>query len=424
MKKRLIGVFPAFQQKNYRLYFTGQLVSLIGTWLHVVAEGWLAYELTHSAFWVGIIAALNTLPVLLFSLFGGAIIDRFPKKTILYYTQTFALIIASLLGILTLTHTIAVWNMSILVFCMGLTQVFDMPARQSFMTEMIEKRYLASALAINSGMFNSARAIGPAIAGILLAFIGPGGVFIINGFSFLAGILALYLIKQVKILPIDHTSPLKAIRHGLSYTYRHPHIKYLLIIVGATSIFGWSYGTIFPIIVTRIFHEGAENLGYFHSAVGIGAILGAITISAFSVNLPVTLFVFGATGMIAAMLTLFTFAQTLPVAYIMLFFLGYFLVLQFSTINSVLHHEIDDSVRGRVMSIFTFMSVGLSPFGSFLIGSVSDLLNPFWALRINAAIFIAIAAIVYFLYSKRPIVHKAVHTDTETPQTQWNLPQN
>jgi predicted MFS family arabinose efflux permease len=136
------------------------------------------------------------------------------------------------------------------------------------------------------------------------------------------------------------------------------------------------------------------------------------------------LFVFGATGMIATMLTLFTFAQTLPVAYIMLFFLGYFLVLQFSTINSVLHHEIDDSVRGRVMSIFTFMSVGLSPFGSFLIGSVSDLLNPFWALRINAAIFIAIAAIVYFLYSKRPIVHKAVHTDTETPQTQWNLPQN
>jgi MFS family permease len=164
MKKRLIGVFPAFQQKNYRLYFTGQLVSLIGTWSHVVAEGWLAYQLTHSAFRVGIIAALNTLPVLLFSLFGGAIIDRFPKKTILYYTQTFALIIASLLGILTLTHTIAVWNMSILVFCMGLTQVFDMPARQSFMTEMIEKRYLASALAINSGMFNSARAIGPAIA--------------------------------------------------------------------------------------------------------------------------------------------------------------------------------------------------------------------------------------------------------------------
>lgn len=424
MKKRLTQVFPAFQQKNYQLYFTGQLISLIGTWLHIVAEGWLAYQLTHSAFWVGIIAALNTLPVLLLSLLIGPIIDRYSKKKILYITQAFAMVIATLLGILTWTHTITVPYMAVLVFCMGLTQVFDMPARQSFMTEMIEKKYLASALAINSGMFNSARAIGPAIAGVLLAILGPGGVFIINGISFLAGIIALYLIKQVKYLPTDDTATLKAIKRGLVYTYKHPHIKYLLIMVGVTAIFGWSYGTIFPVIVTQIYHKGAENLGYFHSAVGIGAILAAITISAFSSNLPVKKFVFGATMLIAFAIMLLTISPGLQTTYFFLFILGYGLVIQFSTINSVLHHEIDDAVRGRVMSIFIFMSVGLSPIGSFTIGTVSDLLSPYWALRINAGILMATGILMYFLYSNRRGAHTPAHADNEAVDTQWHLPQN
>ncbi len=424
MRKKLIGVFPAFQQKNYQLYFAGQLISLIGTWLHIVAEGWLAFQLTHSAFWVGIIAALNTLPVLMLSLLIGPIIDRYSKKKILYITQAFAMVIATLLGILTLTHTITVPYMAVLVFCMGLTQVFDMPARQSFMTEMIEKEYLPSALAINSGMFNSARAIGPAIAGILLAILGPGGVFIINGISFLAGILALYFIKQVKHLPIDNTSTFKAIKRGLIYTYKHPHIKYLLIMVGITAIFGWSYGTIFPVIVTQIYHKGAENLGYFHSAVGLGAILAAITISAFSKDLPIKQFVFGATLLIAVAIALLTISPGLEVTYFVLFILGYALVIQFSTINSVLHQEIDDAVRGRVMSIFIFMSVGLSPLGSFTIGALSDLLSPYWALRINAGVLMVTGIIMYFFYSKRRSTHAGKHANDLVDEPQWNLPQN
>lgn len=413
MKNKLIRVFPAFLQKNYRLYFAGQLVSLIGTWLHIVAEGWLAFQLTHSAFWVGIIAALNTLPVLLFSLFAGAVIDRYSNKTILYITQAVALVIATTLGILTLTHTITVWNMAILVFCMGLTQVFDMPARQSFMTEMIERKYLSSALAINSGIFNSARAIGPAIAGIILAYLGSGAVFIINGFSFLAGILALYFIKELKHLPTDHTPPLKAIKRGLSYTFSHPHIKYLLIMVGITAIFGWSYGTIFPVIISQIYHKGAENLGYFHSAVGVGAILGAVTISAFSENIPVKLFVFGGTLVISLATILFTFAPSIWIVYFFLCILGYALVIQFSTINSVLHHEIDDSVRGRVMSIFTFMSVGLMPIGSFTIGTVSQFLSPYWALRINAVILLTTGITMFILYSRKQFSHGTVHQDKQ-----------
>ncbi len=401
MKKTLIGVFPAFNQKNYQLYFIGQLVSLIGTWLHIVAEGWLALQLTHSALWVGIIAALNTLPILLFSLFAGAITDRYSNKKILYVTQTAAMIIAAMLGILTLTHTIRIWNMAILVFMMGITAVFDIPARQSFMTEMIEREYLSSALAINSGIFNGARAIGPAVAGIILAFIGPGGVFIINGLSFLGGIIAIYFIQQVRHLPTDKTHPVQAIKRGLKYTYNHPHIKYLLLLVGATAIFGWSYGTIFPVIVETIYHRGAESLGYLHTFVGLGAVVAAVTISAFSQKLPIKLFVFGGTVLISVALIGFTFMNSLAFSYLFLFFLGFSLVIQFSTINSVLHHEIDDSVRGRVMSIFSFMSSGLMPLGSFEIGAVSEKLSPFWALRISAIILFVSGLTVYYFYSHR-----------------------
>lgn len=383
--------FPALSNKNYRLYFVGQLISLIGSWLQMVALGWLVLELTHSAFLVGLTATLGTLPVLFFALFGGVIVDRFDKKKILILTQSFLMVFALILGVLTVTGLINVYEIYILAFLSGLVSALDSPARQSFVIEMVGKEKLQSAIALNSGTFNGARVMGPAVAGFIIAFFGVGGAFILNAISFIAVIIALLLINAKSLQSRAHDHPLKAIKEGLSYSYHHPIIKNLLIFAGITSIFGWSYTFMMPYIIQNTFHMNESSLGYFYTPTGVGAVIGTIIVSMYAKK--VNPFVFIIFGSFISSISLIFFALTsnFIIALIFLFLSGLGILMQFSTINTTLQHIVSDHIRGRVMSIYALMFIGMMPIGSFQIGALSE--------RFGTSFAIIFGSVIIFLYS-------------------------
>jgi MFS family permease len=319
---RSLGSFPALQNKNYRIYFLGQFVSVIGTWLQVVAQGWLVLQLTNSAYLIGLVAALATTPSLLFSLFGGVIVDRFPKKRILFFTQSLAMALALILGALTIMNTVNVPIICTLAFLMGTVNSVDAPARQAFVSEMVTKDQLASAIALNSGIFNAGRVIGPGIAGLLIAVVGTGGAFIVNGISYLAIIIALTFLKIGAKVPVKKLSPIQAIKEGVEYSLSHPIIRILLLFTAVVSIFGWSYTTIMPVIAKNTFELDAKGLGYLYSATGIGALLATYLVGAYSQKIPSILFIIGGNTLFCSSLILFANTRNFQLALTLLFFTG------------------------------------------------------------------------------------------------------
>ncbi|OGE26483.1 MFS transporter [Candidatus Daviesbacteria bacterium RIFCSPHIGHO2_02_FULL_39_12] len=398
--KRLFAVFPVLNNKNYRLYFLGQLVSLIGTWLQIVAQGWLVLQLTNSPFLVGLVAAIGSLPTLLFSLFGGVIIDRFPKKQILMLTQISSMTLAFILGILTVFDLITVWQIGILAFLLGVVNALDIPTRQAFVPEMVIKNELPSAISLNAGTFNAARVIGPGLAGFLIAIMGTGGAFILNGISYIAVIIALILIQvEDKVFKTD-LHPLAAIKEGISYSFTHPIIRTLLIFVGVVSVFGWSYTTIMPVIAQNTFHQGATGLGYLYAAAGLGALMATFVVSIFANKFSPLFFIIGGNSLFAMSLILFTFTTNFNLALILLFFAGLGLLTEYAMMNTTVQHLVADSVRGRVMSIYVLMFLGLSPLGNFEIGYLSEKFGTEIAIRIGAIIVFLFGTLVFF-YRKR-----------------------
>ncbi len=384
---RIKNALPAFNSRNYQLYFAGQLISLVGTWLQIVAEGWLVFQLTRSAFFVGLDAAAATIPSLFLSLIGGVIVDRYPKKIILIFTQSASMILAFTLGILAITHVVTVWEIILLAFGLGVVNALDSPARQSYVTELIDnKGSLASAIALNSGMFNAARVIGPSIAGLLIAAVGTGMAFILNGVSYIAVIIALRFITTPLTVAHIHSDPIAAIKEGLRYAYNHTVIRSLIILAGVVSIFGWSYATLMPVIATQTFHLTAAGLGYLYAAAGLGALVGTFIISAYSHKFNPITFILSGTIFFSIALLLFTLVTSVPIALILLFAVGTGLVSQFAMINTVIQHQVDDSMRGRVMSLYTLVFMGFSPLGSIEIGFAGEHLGSQLAIRISAII--------------------------------------
>lgn len=397
---KFFKAFPALKSRNYQLYFIGQTLSLIGTWLQIVAQGWLVLQLTGSPYWLGVITAIGSLPILIFSLLGGVIVDRFRTKHIIIFTQTCLMILAFALGLLTLFHRANLFNIALNAFLAGVITAIDMPARQAFVVEMVGREKMSSAIALNSGIFNAARVVGPAIAGILIALIGTAGAFLVNGVSFMAVIIALFFIHAPGVINAIHPHPLKAIKDGLSYSFTHPLIRVLLLFAAVSSIFGWSYTAILPYIVQYIFHENAAGLGYFYMVGGMGALIGAVVTSAFANKTNAFKFIFVGNLFFSLSLILFSFVNKSIYAYPFLFLSGFGLIIQFSTINSTIQHLVSDSLRGRVMSIYTLMFVGMTPVGSFLIGYLAEHWGAPFAVRLNASI-IFIFGLLLFSYRKR-----------------------
>ncbi|MBK7445489.1 MAG: MFS transporter [Ignavibacteria bacterium] len=392
----LITAFPAFKSRNYKLYFSGQLISLIGTWLQIVALGWLVLKMTNSAFLIGLITALGSLPSLFFTLFGGVIVDRFPKKKILFITQGSAMILAITLGILTVFNVINIWEIAIIAFLMGTVAAIDIPARQAFVAELVFKDQIPSAIALNSATFNAARVIGPGIAGLLIAWIGTGGAFLINGLSYIAVIAALWSMNIESIIAEKKTGTLTAIKEGLVYSFSHPIIRMLIIFTAVSSVFGWSYSTVMPLIAANEFYLDAAGLGYMYAAGGLGALSATLLIGLFSKKVSSVYFILGGNTLFSVCIILFSFTTNLTLALVLLFFAGFGLLSQFAMINTTIQRLVKSEFRGRVLSIYIFMFMGLTPLGNFEVGLLSENMGTGFAIRTGAFIVFLFGVLVYF----------------------------
>jgi MFS family permease len=368
----LRAVVSSFQHRNFRLFFTGQLISLVGTWMQNVAQSWLVYDLTHSTVWLGQVSAAGSLPVLFLGLYAGVVTDRRPKRSLLVLTAMGAMLLAFALAGLAYTGKVTVWQVMLLAFLLGTVNSFDMPARQSFVIEMVGRRDLMNAIALNSAMFNGARIVGPAIAAEVLRYTGVAGCFFVNGVSYLAVIAGLLLMRLPRFVPPEQTRPaFGQMREGLSYTRRQPLILMLITLTVITGLFGWPYQVLMPVFARNILHVGSRGYGQLLSANGLGALLGALTVSMlahradkerwFLVTVPV---------FTAAVLTL-AWSRWLPLSCLTLVVSGWVLMMQFATANTLIQTNVPDALRGRVLSVYVLAFSGLMPFGSLLIGRMA-----------------------------------------------------
>ena len=391
---RRLDAFPALKNKNYRIYFFGQFVSVVGTWLQIVAEGWLVLELTNSAFLIGLVAACATVPSLLLSLFGGVIVDRFPKKKILFFTQSTSMILALIFGTITILELATIPIICIIAFLLGTVNAVDAPARQAFVSDLVTKDQLASAIALNSGIFNAGRVIGPGLAGLLIAVVGTGGAFIANGLSYVAVLFALSFLTINEKPPGKNLQPIKAIKDGINFSLSHPVIRTLLLFTAVTSIFGWSYTTMMPIIAKHNFNLEAKGLGYLYSATGIGSLLATYLVGAYSKRLSPALFIIGGNSLFCISLIFFSYTEHYQSALILLFFVGLGLLCQAAMMNTVIQGMVKNEYRGRVMSIYILMFLGLAPVGNFEIGWLTEKLGYSHAITINALLVLSVGMIL------------------------------
>lgn len=383
LPEKIYQQFPAFKYKNYRLYFFGQLISFTGSWLHGVAHGWLVYQLTHSAFWLGSVSAISALPVLLLSLYGGYLVDRFNKKRLLILTQGASLILAFLLGLLTITHLITLPLLLFITFFAGVANAVDNPVTQAFVVEVVKKEDLPSAVGLNATMFNTGRVLGPAVAGFLIALVGIGNIFLINAASFLAILGSLYFIHISQTSPqIEKKDPVSSIKEGIFYAKSHPLISILLLTAGVGAIFCFSQATILPVIAANVLQQSSIGLGRLLSASGMGALIASFIISSKGKKISPFLFIGGGNLFFILFALLFTFTTDITSASICLFFSTLGLTLQFSSIYSYIQKLVKEEYRGRISSIYVLLFVGFSPVGNLFIGSASSWLGPQHALQL------------------------------------------
>lgn len=394
--KRFGAAFPALEIRDYRLYFTGQLISQIGNWLQTVALGWQVFQITHSAFWVGAVAAIGGLPILAFVLFGGVIVDRFHKKTILYITQILPMAFASILGALTLMDSITLPYICVLAFLLGLVNAVDLPARHAYVAQMVKGKHLASAIALNSATVNISRVVGPAVAGALIASIGVGGTYILNALSFGGVIFSLSFISfREPRYEVHHANPFAAIWEGIVYAFRRSDIRLFMIASGITSIFGWSYVSILPVIIDEVFHRDAAALGYFFSAIGLGALTAVVLVSLYLPRAGVRTFIIGGSAFFGCSLLALSYVQSYELALLFAACSGLSIISQFSVINTTIQHSVKDSIRGRIMSIAVLMFRGTVPIGSFIMGYLAEQFGSQRALTIGAGVVLAVASLLF-----------------------------
>lgn len=388
MFEKIRKALPAFKSLNFRLYFVGQLVSLAGTWLQTVAQGWLVLTLTHSAFWVGTVMAISYVPTFLFSLFGGVLVDKFDRRKTLFVTQVSAMLLAFTLGGLVIAGMATLTWVIVMAALLGVVNAADIPARQAFVSEIVPKEDYASAFALTSALTNGARVIGPALAGILIALVGTGGAFIINGLTFLAVIIALLFIKVSARERPAHPPALRMIADGLRYTFTHPALRTVMLAASLTAIFGYSYSALLPVFADSVFARGATGLGYLYGAAGIGAVIAALAISAFAKHSK--LFILGGSSILTLALIVFSLSHNFILGLVALLFVGFGFTAEFSMINTLVQRVVSDHMRGRVMSVFILMFIGATPIGTFSVGALAEHFGAGRALLVFAFVMIFI----------------------------------
>ncbi len=370
-------ILRALHHKNYRLFFGGQSISLVGTWMQQIAMSWLVYRLTNSALLLGIVGFSSQIPVFLFASIAGVYADRWNRHRMLVVTQTLSMIQALTLAFLALTGTIHVWQIIALSIAIGVVNAFDMPTRQSFIVEIVDKAEdLGNAIALNSFMFNGARLVGPAIAGILIALLGEGICFLINGLSFVGIIVALLAIKVPKRKKAAHTSRLwHDLKEGYSYAFGFAPIRYILLQLGLMSFMGMSYAVLMPIFAKDILHGGPHTLGFLMAASGIGALTGSVYLASRQTILGLGRLIAYASVIFGMGIIAFSFSKILIVSLSMMFLTGFGMIVQIASANTILQSIVEEDKRGRVMSIYTTAIIGMAPIGNLFAGALASLIG-------------------------------------------------
>ena len=401
----LKSIARSLRHRNFRLFFSGQTISLVGTWMQRIALGWLVYRLTNSAFLLGLVGFAGQIPTFLFASFAGVLADRSDRHRILVLTQTLAMIQALVLSFLVLFHLIRIWHVIVLSIVLGIINAFDMPTRQSFMVEMVEeKNDLANAIALNSSMVNCARLLGPSAAGILIATMGEGTCFLINAISYLAVIASLLLMKIQRKKPKPHNSRVwLELKEGFRYAAGFAPIRDILLIFTLVNLVGMPYTVLMPVFAKDILHGGPSAFGFLMGGTGLGALGGALYLASrksvlgLGKMIPVAAAVFGFALMLFSLSRLFYFSLGL----MLLTGLGQIILMAAS--NTLLQTLVDDDKRGRVMSFYTMGFMGATPVGSLIAGSLASKIGAPWTVFIGGLVCIIGA---FFFARRLPILRE------------------
>lgn len=395
-----INPFRTLQvHRNFRLFWTGQTVSLIGTWMQQVGQGWLALELTNSAFMVGLVSAAGSFPVLLLSLYGGVVADRRSKLRIVIICQALLLVEAAALWWFTWTGHINIGWLLALTTLGGVISAFEIPARQSMIAELVSRDDLVDAIALNSGGFNLARIVGPSIAAVVLAKYGLAWCFGINALSYFAVLSSLARIKLPPWAPVQYlVSPAEQLKQGFRYIRSSRAVSGLMGVIAVYSIFGFQYLTMMPVVARDVLHTGASGYGLLLTFVGIGALTGALSLAGLGVRIRRGR-LFNATAYSFAGLTiLFSLMRTVHLAALVLLFLGLTMLINGALANGMLQSVVPDELRGRVMATYVFVYVGFTPIGSFIAGAMARFVGVQWAIFTGGVVMLAYSLWAFWRY--------------------------
>ena len=414
--------FRSIRHRNYRLFFFGQCISLIGTWLQNTALAWLVYDITRDSRALGLMGFLGAVPVLFLGVYAGTVADEFPKRKIIIITQSLLGVFAFVLAFLVWQHLTAIWALGLVNLLAGATIAFDLPSRQAFVVEMVGKDDVANAVALNSSIFNAARLIGPALGALIIATISIEMCFLLNGISFLAVIIGLMMMRmphEVRNRRLKDTSRMQSMKEGVRYLYHIPNFRALMLLVIAMTLFAWSYTVNLPVIAVEILKGNSATYGALLSANGLGALIAALTQAAFSNKLRARFMVyFSIATFITSISIIPLFSDTVPVL-ISPGVTGWSVITFFITANSTLQRFVPDELRGRVMGIYSLAFAGLFPFGSLLAGFLAHEYGVGTALWTDSAILLVVASMTYRFVRKLPSLSivaekagsKAIHVE-------------
>ena len=386
----------ALQHRNFQLFFAGQLVSLIGTWMQSTAQLWLVYKLTGSAAVLGVFAFANQIPILLLASLGGYVADHYDRHRSVVWTQAASMVLAFLLSALTLTGAIRVWEIIVIAFLVGVVNAFDVPIRQAFLVQMVGREDLPNAIALNSSIFNGARVVGPAVAGFAIVWVGEGWCFFLNGVSFLAVIAALLAmrIERTRMAP-QEGSALRNFVEGFRFAMSDLPIRSALLLVALLSLLV-QYATLLPIFADDILHGGARGLGILMGCAGVGALLGALHFAARTSYKGLARWIAGTSATTATGLILFSQSRVFWLSAAVLFFVGFAATVQLAATNTVAQSRVPDALRGRMMAVYATMFMGIQPLGALLAGGVAKHIGAPTTLAIFGVVLL-LGAIVFTL---------------------------
>ncbi len=410
MKPKDGFVARALRHRNYRLFFAGQGLSLVGTWMQRLAASWLIYRLTDSPFLLGLAGFVGQLPLFIFASFAGVFVDRWNRYRVLLATQALALIQASLLAALTLAGRVAVWHIFVLAACLGMINAFDMPARQSFIIDLVgrQKEDLPNAIALNSVMVNGARLAGPFLAGLAVAAFGEGVCFLLNALSFLAIVAALLLMDLAPVVRAkSRTRPLAGLIEGYRYAFGFPPIRHTLIVLALVSLMGMSYHALMPVFAGKVLHGGPSALGFLMASGGVGALLSAANLASRKSPAGIEKMIVLGSALFGLGLVGFSLSRHMAASLVFMLVAGFGMMTALTSCNTMLQTAVEEDKRGRVMSLYAMAFQGMIPFGALLAGASASRIGAPNTVMAGGAC--CLAASVFFA-GKLPSIRRTTHS--------------